>query len=538
MINKFHLVLLHFFMILFAQDYVINSGNFYYSPSSLTINVGETIEWYNDGGYHDVNGLENSITGVSFNNPQDFYLDPISGPASIGSFTFTVPGTYQYDCSVGSHAVQGMVGTITVVSGNSNSGCTDPQAYNCDGSLNGNYVTDIGGIVYDFTCNGNTPAGSESCSEDSFCQGYYNPNASEDDGSCRYYQAPTDNQVVFDVQDNGININWDLFIPPSNSIIESFHVQRCVENCTWLPEFTPSGTSTATDTFDEYAYEPGVEIKYAIAVKYTNNPYWGWAIGASYISPASCPSLGDLNGDGGYNVLDIVGLANCVLANNCTDLPNGCAGDMNGDGGYNVLDIVALANCVLANNCGGRVDDATASSLSITDKLVSIEADGFIGGVQMTINHGDDFTIDITDRALFADYLTTDNQTRLLVINPETEDLFTYDGQFEIIEIMVANTQYEVSVELPLAASFSLSEAYPNPFNPKTALILSLNQGSNINIGVYNIKGNLISNLASGFIDGGTHSLYWDASEFPSGVYFVKAVLEDEVITQKLMLLK
>jgi hypothetical protein len=64
-----------------------------------------------------------------------------------------------------------------------------------------------------------------------------------------------------------------------------------------------------------------------------------------------CPNLGDLNGDGGYNVLDIVALANCVLANNCSDLNNGCAGDLNGDGGYNVLDIVALANCVLANNC-------------------------------------------------------------------------------------------------------------------------------------------------------------------------------------------
>ena len=28
-------------------------------------------------------------------------------------------------------------------------------------------------------------------------------------------------------------------------------------------------------------------------------------------------------------------------------------GDLNGDGGYNVLYIVTLANCVLANNCGG-----------------------------------------------------------------------------------------------------------------------------------------------------------------------------------------
>ena len=63
--------------------------------------------------------------------------------------------------------------------------------------------------------------------------------------------------------------------------------------------------------------------------------------------------MGDGNCDGGWNVLDIVILANCVLAQNCSEQENGCAGDMNQDGGWNVLDIVTLANCVLAQNCAG-----------------------------------------------------------------------------------------------------------------------------------------------------------------------------------------
>jgi hypothetical protein len=140
--------------------------------------------------------------------------------------------------------------------------------------------------------------------------------------------------------------------------------------------------------------------------------------------------LGDLNDDGGWNVLDIVGLANCVLADTCADAADGgCTADINGDGGWNVLDIVSLANCVLADSCGGRVDDASHSKLIIEDNMVSIEADGFIGGVQMTLKHGDDFSIEMTDRALdFTGYLTTGNETRLLVITPETEDLFIYEG--------------------------------------------------------------------------------------------------------------
>mgnify|MGYP004138109155 CR=1 FL=1 len=45
-------------------------------------------------------------------------------------------------------------------------------------------------------------------------------------------------------------------------------------------------------------------------------------------------------------------LAGCVLLTNCQGLEYACAADLTGDGGYNVLDIVTLANCVLAQNCG------------------------------------------------------------------------------------------------------------------------------------------------------------------------------------------
>ena len=239
----------------------------------------------------------------------------------------------------------------------SSSGCTDPNAYNCEDSMAGEYINEVGPIIYDYSCDGDpTHAGSENCNEGEICEGYYDPEATEDDGSCRYPQAPHGDEVVFGVEENGISVDWSAFDPPSTALeyLDSYHVQRCVgEGCTWMTGFTPGDVNITTSLFDDFegdGWEVGVEIKYAIAVKYLNNPYWGWAIGASYITPCN---LGDLNGDGGYNVLDIVALANCVLANNCIDQENSCAGDMNGDGGYNVLDIVALANCVLADSCGG-----------------------------------------------------------------------------------------------------------------------------------------------------------------------------------------
>ena len=95
--------------------YTINSGSYYYTPTTLTINVGDSVIWINDGGYHDVNGNINSITNQPFNNPVTFDSPATSTVgAVIFAYKFSVPGTYNYDCSVGNHASQGMVGTVIV----------------------------------------------------------------------------------------------------------------------------------------------------------------------------------------------------------------------------------------------------------------------------------------------------------------------------------------------------------------------------------------------------------------------------------------
>ena len=101
----------------FATVHQVNSGMFYYTPSELTIHVGDTVVWINDGGTHDVNGNISSQTGESFNNPENFQSNVTSSTvgATIYTHVFTVPGTYNYDCSVGMHAANGMVGVINVV---------------------------------------------------------------------------------------------------------------------------------------------------------------------------------------------------------------------------------------------------------------------------------------------------------------------------------------------------------------------------------------------------------------------------------------
>ena len=117
-----------------GADIEVATQSFSYTPSDLVVDVGTTVGWVNFGGTHDVNGIASSQTGEPFNNPEAFSIGAMSGNASgvcLGTYTFTVPGLYNYDCSIGSHAASGMVATVSVAAVVI-LGCTDSSACNYD----------------------------------------------------------------------------------------------------------------------------------------------------------------------------------------------------------------------------------------------------------------------------------------------------------------------------------------------------------------------------------------------------------------------
>ena len=105
-----------------VEGIVVEASSYQYAPSSLEIEAGQTVVWVNMGGFHDVNGVASSI-GTTWNNPETFALDAVNGSTMgtcIGFQTFTVEGTYDYDCAIGNHAEQGMVASVTVIAPPSN----------------------------------------------------------------------------------------------------------------------------------------------------------------------------------------------------------------------------------------------------------------------------------------------------------------------------------------------------------------------------------------------------------------------------------
>jgi flagellar hook assembly protein FlgD len=122
------------------------------------------------------------------------------------------------------------------------------------------------------------------------------------------------------------------------------------------------------------------------------------------------------------------------------------------------------------------------------------------------------------------------------VVVPENEEIFSYSGDFEITEMIVANSSTEVQVSMPV--KFALSAAYPNPFNPSTSISLHVPMVSNVSVQVYDLSGRMISTLLSGVQAQGDYSLTWNAQEQASGMYLVRAETAGSVAVQKILLLK
>jgi hypothetical protein len=241
---------------------------------------------------------------------------------------------------------------------------------------------------------------------------------------------------------------------------------------------------------------------------------------------------GDMNADGGINVLDVVALVNQVLSGGSDD----CTGDMNNDGGLNVLDVVALVNQVLG---GGRVDGATSVEFNVIGNEVTMTADGYVGGIQMTLSHGNDFALTLTDAGQFSDYSTEGNTTTLIIVNPANDNLFTTNGEFSIESVIAtANGNSYMDTKVVVPGDFAISAAYPNPFNPTTQMTLALHTQADVSVKVFNMAGQLVDVIAEGQMDRGSYSLTWDGTNVSSGVYFIKTEVGSVVQNQKIMLIK
>ncbi len=84
--------------------------------------------------------------------------------------------------------------------------------------------------------------------------------------------------------------------------------------------------------------------------------------------------------------------------------------------------------------------------------------------------------------------------------------------------------------------TYTLGQAYPNPSSSLATLDFSVPEDQNIRIALYNMHGQLISNLTDKQFTKGNHSITVDVSVFPEGVYFYRAFSSQGMISKRLVI--
>ena len=239
--------------------------------------------------------------------------------------------------------------------------------------------------------------------------------------------------------------------------------------------------------------------------------------------------LGDSNYDGVLNVLDIVLIVNMILGVSESDM---YSSDINQDGAINVLDIVVIVNVILDS----RGENATQANLSNENGIVTIAADGIIDAIQLKIRHDINIDIELTKDALISEMHTVGNETNIIIVAPEGDNVLEADGDVEILELIAANSNGEIQIISP--EEFALIGAFPNPFNPSTNLNYTISDNGYLEINIHDVRGRLVESLYADYTTAGEHAIKWNAEMYSSGVYLAQFKYKSRLKTQKLMLMK
>jgi len=89
-----------------------------------------------------------------------------------------------------------------------------------------------------------------------------------------------------------------------------------------------------------------------------------------------------------------------------------------------------------------------------------------------------------------------------------------------------------------LPKDYTLSQNYPNPFNPRTTISFSLPQAGQVKLSLFDALGKEIDVIADKHFSAGYHSLNYNATVLPSGVYFYRIETGSFIQSKKMILIK
>jgi hypothetical protein len=121
------------------------------------------------------------------------------------------------------------------------------------------------------------------------------------------------------------------------------------------------------------------------------------------------------------------------------------------------------------------------------------------------------------------------------------DSIYMYNNSKNISRLIItafAEIIVDVHNVRNIPVSYSLSQNFPNPFNPTTAISYQLPAFSHVMIKVYDVLGREVATLVNENKPAGNYNVKFDGSKLVSGVYFYRMESGSFSQTKKLLLLK
>ncbi len=118
-----------------------------------------------------------------------------------------------------------------------------------------------------------------------------------------------------------------------------------------------------------------------------------------------------------------------------------------------------------------------------------------------------------------------------------------FDEVFTQLDIPMSETvEIDNNEIIPLNDNLNLTN-YPNPFNPETIISFSIQSDINIELSIFNIKGQKVTTLINEQMQKGKHSTVWsgcdqNGHQVSSGIYFYKLKVGNQESVKRMLLLK
>ncbi len=193
----------------------------------------------------------------------------------------------------------------------------------------------------------------------------------------------------------------------------------------------------------------------------------------------------------------------------------------NADGSLMALEIKIDRDPANLLQSSGQVNDVTSSSVSI-------------GAPEFLV---DNQTV-IIDNAYQLTDLSAIQQGDQITVWAKKQP----DNSLKAIQIQIQATTLDVSGSgsnsNALLKSYTLHQNYPNPFNPETAISFELPYAEKVTLKIFNMNGQEVATLVNGNLSSGNHTIKFNATNLPSGVYFYSIKAGSFSSTKRMLLLK